>query len=102
VSSDGGRSFARFPSTGMLGLACNATATSAMTLWGFCATGSLGYPVRSVDGGRAFARLSGWKYEASNGGSSLSAHLGTVSRPPSFCTLGAEDFQPLEFGDEFA
>ena len=33
---------------------------------------------------------------------SLSAHLGTVSRPPSFCTLGAEDFQPLEFGDEFA
>jgi len=23
---------------------------------------------------------------------------GTVSRPPSFCTLGAEDFQPLEFG----
>ena len=71
VSSDGGRSFARFPSTGMLGLACNATATSAMTLWGFCATGSLGYPVRSVDGGRAFARLSGWKYEASNGGSIL-------------------------------
>jgi hypothetical protein len=36
------------------------------------------------------------------GPDSLSAHLGTVSRPPSFCTLGAEDFQPLEFGDEFA
>ena len=47
VSSDGGRSSASLPSTGMFGLACNTTATSAMTLWGFCATGSLGYAVRS-------------------------------------------------------
>ena len=53
----------------MFGVACNATATSAMTLWGFCATGSLGYAVRSTDGGRNFTRLPGWKYEASNAGS---------------------------------
>ena len=54
------------------GLACYATATSAMTLWGFCATGSLGYAVRSTDGGRDFARMSGWnrgyKGDASNAG----------------------------------
>jgi photosystem II stability/assembly factor-like uncharacterized protein len=74
VSSDGGRSFASLPSTGMLGLACNATATSALTLWGFCATGSLGYAVRSTDGGRDFATLSGWNRghrPAANGGSIL-------------------------------
>ena len=52
VSFDGGRSFASLPSTGMFGLACYATATSTMTLWGFCATGSLGYAVRSTNGGR--------------------------------------------------
>ena len=72
VSDDGGRSFESLPSRGMGGgLACYATATSAMTLWGFCATGSLGYAVRSTNGGRDFARLSGWKYEASNAGSIL-------------------------------
>jgi len=60
VSENGGRSFANLPSTGMGGLACDATATSATTLWGFCATGMLGYAVRSIDGGREFALLSGW------------------------------------------
>ncbi len=72
VSVNGGKSFASLPSSGMYGLACDATATSAMTLWGFCATGSLGYAVRSVDGGRRFAPLSGWnrghKGSAANSG----------------------------------
>ena len=72
VSDDGGASFTNLPSTGMGGLACRATATSATTLWGFCATGSLGYAARSTDGGRHFAMLSGWnrglKGGASNGG----------------------------------
>ena len=44
----------------MFGLACDATATSAMTLWGFCVDWSLGYAVRSVDGGRnSRSRLAG-------------------------------------------
>ncbi len=72
VSDDGGRSFANLPSTGMLGLGCYATATSAMTLWGFCPTGSLGYPVRSTDRGRDFTTMSGWNRghhrPAGNGG----------------------------------
>jgi photosystem II stability/assembly factor-like uncharacterized protein len=72
VSDNGGRSFASLPSTGMEGLACDATATSPTTLWGFCATGMLGYAVRSTAGGRSFAALSGWnrgfKGEAANSG----------------------------------
>ena len=75
VSDDGGRSFESLPSRGMSGgLACYATATSATTLWGFCATGSLGYAVRSTDGGRDFATLSGWNRghrPAAQGGSIL-------------------------------
>jgi len=75
VSDDGGRSFESLPSRGMSGgLACYAMATSATTLWGFCATGSLGYAVRSTDGGRDFATLSGWNRghrPAANGGSIL-------------------------------
>ena len=69
VSNNGGRTFANLPSRGMLGgLDCRATATSATTLWGFCATGSLGYPVRSTNGGRDFKTLSGWRGEAANAG----------------------------------
>ena len=52
---------------------------------------------------REFIITNGTEIKLSDyGWGSLSAHLGTVSRPPSFCTLGAEDLQPLEFGDEFA
>ena len=72
VSDHGGKSFASLPSTGMGGLACYATATSLTTVWGFCATGSLGYAARSVDGGRSFALMSGWnrgyKGNAANSG----------------------------------
>jgi photosystem II stability/assembly factor-like uncharacterized protein len=71
VSDNDGRSFASLPSTGMEGLACHATATSATTLWGFCATGMLGYAVRSTDGGRDFAALSGLRRPAANAGSIL-------------------------------
>lgn len=60
VSDNAGRSFASLPSTGMGGLACDATATSATTLWGFCATGMMGYALRSIDGGRDFILLPGW------------------------------------------
>jgi hypothetical protein len=71
VSDDGGASFTNLPSTGMEGLACRARATSATTLWGFCATGLMGYSVRSTDGGRVFSTLSGWirgHRPAANGG----------------------------------
>ena len=71
VSEDAGASFANLPSTGMEGLACRARATSATTLWGFCATGLLGYAVRSTDGGRVFSTVSGWirgHRPAANGG----------------------------------
>jgi photosystem II stability/assembly factor-like uncharacterized protein len=71
VSDDGGASFTNLPSTGMEGLACRVRATSATTLWGFCATGLLGYAVRSTDGGRVFSTLSGWirgHRPAANGG----------------------------------
>jgi photosystem II stability/assembly factor-like uncharacterized protein len=54
LSDDEGRSYSPLPTTGMLGLSCRATATSSTTLWGFCATGNAGYPVRSTDGGRDF------------------------------------------------
>jgi len=73
VSSNGGRSFANLSSTGLEGLACDATATSASVLWAFCATGSLGYAARSTDGGREFALMPGWNHgykgDASNAGS---------------------------------
>ena len=39
-----------------------------MTLWGFCATGMLGYPARSTDGGQHFGLLCGWKRSAANSG----------------------------------
>ena len=69
VSDDGGRTFTNLPSRGMEGgLDCTATATSAMTIWGFCATGLEGYGVRSTDGGRDFTTMSGWKDGAANGG----------------------------------
>ena len=58
VSHNGGHSFAVQSSTGLLGLTCGAAATSSMTLWGFCTTGTQGYAVRSTDGGRTFATLS--------------------------------------------
>ena len=67
VSGDGGNSFVNLPSTGMGGLACYAAATSLTTLWGFCATGSLGYAVRSTDGGRMFAVLPGRRDAANSG-----------------------------------
>ena len=67
VSDDGGASFTNLPSTGMEGLSCRATATSATTLWAFCATGLEGGGLRSTDGGRVFERLSGWKGASPNG-----------------------------------
>ena len=73
VSSNGGRSFANLSSTGLAGLACDTTATSASVLWAFCATGSLGYTARSTDGGREFTLMPGWSHgykgDASNAGS---------------------------------
>ena len=68
VSSDGGRNFSSFPSHGMGGYDCTAAPTSDETLWGFCATGSEGYAVRSTDGGRDFVSL---PPGSSNGGSIL-------------------------------
>ena len=71
VSDDGGATFTNLPSTGMGGLACRARATSATTLWGFCATGNVGGVVRSTDGGRNFSTVSGWMRghrPAANGG----------------------------------
>lgn len=70
VSDDAGKHFASLPSTGMLGQACNATATSATTLWGFCIGGHSGYAVHSTDGGRVFASLPG-QPGASNAGDIL-------------------------------
>jgi photosystem II stability/assembly factor-like uncharacterized protein len=58
VSDDGGRRFSSLPGTGMSALGCWVTATSTETLWGFCATGNEGFPVRSNNGGRDFAILS--------------------------------------------
>jgi len=58
VSDDGGRTFSSLPSTGTLdGISCTATATSSVTLWGFCATGNGGFAVRSTDGGRLFSAV---------------------------------------------
>ncbi|MGA2531037.1 MAG: hypothetical protein ABSG36_17995, partial [Acidimicrobiales bacterium] len=67
-SVDAGRSFLPLVSAPMSCLSFKAKAASTVTLWGFCTTGSLGYPVRSTDGGRHFSRLSGWTDEASNAG----------------------------------
>jgi len=106
VSSDGGRSFANLPSTGMEGLACSDTATSAKTLWGFCATGSLGYPVRSTDGGGHFAPIAGWseghKGEAANAGSLLPLSDNAAVFQPSqgafwLTTDGGRNFNPVRF-----
>ena len=72
VSQDGGRMFTSLPSTGLDGLDCDATATSVTTLWGFCATGTLGFGVRSSDGGRDFTRVSVAGHVSSNGDSILS------------------------------
>ena len=73
VSVNGGKSFTNLSSMGLEGLACDATATSASVLWAFCATGSLGYAARSVDGGREFALMPGWNHgykgDASTAGS---------------------------------
>ena len=71
VSEDGGRRFTTLPSTGLGGLDCDATATSVTTLWGFCATGTSGYGVRSSDGGRDFTKVS-VAGVSSKGGSLLS------------------------------
>ena len=68
VSRNGGKSFSDQSITGMNGLGCEANATSATTLWGFCATGMLGYPARSTDGGQHFVLLRGWKRSAANSG----------------------------------
>ncbi len=57
VSPSDGRSFASLPSTGLEGIACNTTATSASTMWGFCGTGNFGYAARSSNGGRHFVTL---------------------------------------------
>jgi len=59
VSGNDGQSFSNLASKGMLGSGCHATATSDMTLWGFCITGMAGYAVRSTDGGRVFKYLPG-------------------------------------------
>jgi photosystem II stability/assembly factor-like uncharacterized protein len=71
VSEDGGRMFTSLPSTGLGGLDCEATATSVTTLWGFCSTSTLGYGVRSSDGGRDFTKVS-VAGVSSKGGSLLS------------------------------
>ena len=67
-SVDAGRNFVPLSSAPMSCLSFKAQAASAVTLWGFCATGSLEYPVISTDGGRHFSRLAGWTDEASNAG----------------------------------
>ena len=67
VSQDGGRSFSRLSSKGMGGVACWARPTSRMTLWGFCATGMLGYAARSTDGGRHFQTLAFGSRPLTNG-----------------------------------
>jgi photosystem II stability/assembly factor-like uncharacterized protein len=104
VSDDGGRSFKNLPSRGMRGgLACDATATSATTLWGFCATGMLGYAVRSTDGGRNFAVLSGLRRPAANAGGILplsSAEAVFTPGAPGVFWLtrdGGAHFSPLRF-----
>jgi hypothetical protein len=55
VSHNGGRTFSKLTPGGYIGgLACTLTATSPITLWGFCTTGNGGYAFRSTDGGREF------------------------------------------------
>lgn len=60
VSGDAGHHFSNLPTTGWGGIVCRATATSSLTLWGFCSTGMMGYGVRSTDGGRHFAAVA-WR-----------------------------------------
>ncbi len=58
VSHDGGRTFSKLTPGGYLGgLGCALTATSPVTLWGFCVTGNGGYAIRATDGGREFVTL---------------------------------------------
>lgn len=57
VSHDAGHRFSPLSSRGMAGLYCDATATSSVTLWGFCSTGLQGYAARSTDGGHDFEKL---------------------------------------------
>jgi hypothetical protein len=58
VSHNGGRTFAKLIPGGYIGgFGCDLTATSPVTLWGFCVTGNGGYAIRSTDGGREFVTL---------------------------------------------
>lgn len=57
VSNNEGRSFDPLSTRGINAMSCNITATSVMTIWGYCATGLMGYGIRSVDGGRSFVHL---------------------------------------------
>ena len=58
VSHNDGRTFSKLsPGDYLGGLGCNITATSPVTLWGFCVTGNGGYAIRSTDGGRKFVNL---------------------------------------------
>ena len=51
VSHDGGRTFSKLTPGGYLqALGCTLTATSPITLWGFCPTGNVGYAVRQPTG----------------------------------------------------
>ena len=52
VSHNGGRTFSKRTSGYDRGVVCDLTATSPITLWGFCVTGNGGYAFRSTDGGR--------------------------------------------------
>ena len=55
VSHNGGRTFSKLTPSGYDGgVVCHLTATSPITLWGFCVTGNGGYAFRSTDGGREF------------------------------------------------
>jgi len=102
VSSNGGRSFANLSSTGLAGLACDATATSASVLWAFCATGSLGYAARSTDGGREFAlmpgRNHGYKGDASNAGSIIPLS----DNEAVFCSGGPHFYLTRDGGKDFS
>ncbi len=64
VSRDGGRSLSALPTTSTVG-PCRITATSSLTLWGFCSAGMAGTAIRSTDGGRSFSPL-GWAPNSSN------------------------------------
>jgi len=58
VSHNGGMTFSQLTPGGYVGgIGCDLTATSRLTLWGFCVTGTGGYAIRSTDGGRQFVTL---------------------------------------------